>query len=140
MGINMATVLRNNNNNNITRFNSQNSTNIIRLVVISDTHGNHRLLETKLPSSSSGRHDDDNIILIHCGDFCNKGSINDAKDFAKWITNLRGYKAKIIIDGNHDRKLYSNSNNNNEDSNNNNIPDNLTAFAPVTSGSPARSR
>jgi len=44
-------------------------------------------------------------ILIHLGDFCNKGSIQDAEQFVDWISNLNQYQEKFVIDGNHDRTL-----------------------------------
>lgn len=74
---------------------------IVRLVVISDTHGRHHHLTPMMP---------DGDMLIHLGDFCNKGSEDDAIDFAKWITNQANtkYPEVFVIDGNHDRTLERN--------------------------------
>ena len=69
---------------------------IIRLVVISDTHGCHDMLTPILPPGD---------ILIHCGDFANKGNSQDVKDFVNWIASLTQYQEKYVIDGNHDRTL-----------------------------------
>lgn len=77
----------------------------VRLVIISDTHGYHRRLTESLPEGD---------ILIHLGDFCNKGSPSDALDFSMWITELATnsdlkkhphYEEIFVIEGNHDRTL-----------------------------------
>lgn len=69
---------------------------IVRLVVISDTHGHHDGLTKMLPAGD---------ILIHCGDFTNKGSLDGVHSFLRWISSLSNYTEKIVIDGNHDRNL-----------------------------------
>lgn len=69
---------------------------VIRLVVISDTHGEHEMLTSILPQGD---------ILIHCGDFVNKGNVQDAERFVHWLSTLNQYGEKIVIDGNHDRSL-----------------------------------
>ena len=69
---------------------------LVRLVVLSDTHGFHHQLTPVLPPGD---------ILLHCGDFANKGSIDDATDFVKWVSSLQQYPEKYIIGGNHDRTL-----------------------------------
>lgn len=71
---------------------------IVRLVVISDTHGQHELFQEQqlLPAGD---------ILLHCGDFANRGSPEDARNFVAWISSLAQYPEKLVIDGNHDRTL-----------------------------------
>ncbi|CAJ1945146.1 unnamed protein product [Cylindrotheca closterium] len=80
----------------------------VRLVIISDTHGHHKKLTSILPKGD---------ILIHLGDFCNKGSASDALEFANWITKMAAipsnqkqissqhalYEEIIVLEGNHDR-------------------------------------
>lgn len=70
----------------------------IRLVILSDTHGEHELLPQPLPEGD---------ILIHCGDFCNRGK--DIQRFVKWFAAQSSCPHKIVIQGNHDRDR-SNSN------------------------------
>lgn len=64
-----------------------------RIVVISDTHGLH--LGVPVP---------DGDILIHCGDFCNHGTYQDAVRFINWF-QTHPHKHKIFIAGNHDLVL-----------------------------------
>jgi predicted phosphohydrolase len=64
-----------------------------RIVVISDTHGLH--LGVPVP---------DGDILIHCGDFCNRGTYQDAVRFINWF-QTHPHKHKIFIAGNHDLVL-----------------------------------
>jgi len=84
---------------------------VVRLVIISDTHGYHKRLTSSLPEGD---------ILIHLGDFCNKGSTSDALGFANWVTTIAAipsnqqhspqhplYKEIIVLEGNHDRTLFS---------------------------------
>ena len=61
-----------------------------KIVVISDTHGQH--LGMQIP---------DGDILIHCGDFCPHGQYLDALKFVNWFGTQR-HKHKIFIAGNHD--------------------------------------
>ena len=61
-----------------------------RIVAISDTHGMH--LGLQIP---------DGDILIHCGDFCNRGTYKDALNFIGWFQS-HPHKHKIFIAGNHD--------------------------------------
>ena len=67
---------------------------VIRLVVISDTHGQHMSLQ--LPPGH---------ILLHCGDFADRGSQEDAAHFVQWISSLPQYPEKFVIPGNHDRTV-----------------------------------
>eukprot|EP01084_Bolivina_argentea_P223777 378562_1 len=76
--------------------------NVIKIVTISDTHGDHREIEDhyKLPNAD---------ILIHCGDFSNNGRLKSIKDYNNWIGDLihkhKKYKYAILIAGNHDVTL-----------------------------------
>jgi len=62
----------------------------IRIVAISDTHGNHWGLEVP-----------DGDILLHAGDMTVRGSIEDVKDFDAFLGQLP-HPVKIVIAGNHD--------------------------------------
>jgi len=85
-------------NNNITNNSTtkQGNNTMVRLVVISDTHGSHDMLTPMLPEGD---------ILLHCGDFCNRGSKESAVQFVEWFSGLSQYQHKFVIDGNHDRDL-----------------------------------
>ncbi|GFH47732.1 hypothetical protein CTEN210_04207 [Chaetoceros tenuissimus] len=48
-------------------------------------------------------------ILIHCGDFANKGNKQDVQYFIQWMSGLSQYPEKYVIDGNHDRTLKKNA-------------------------------
>lgn len=61
------------------------------IVVISDTHGQHRSLEA-IPDAD---------ILIHAGDFTRFGSEADAIDFNAWLATLP-HRTKIVVEGNHE--------------------------------------
>lgn len=63
----------------------------MKFIVISDTHGLHNDLAA-LPKGD---------VLIHGGDFCERGDKGDAIEFLSWFSNLE-YKYKILIAGNHD--------------------------------------
>lgn len=62
----------------------------MRFVVISDTHGMHGMIS--LPSGDA---------IIHCGDFCNIGTMNECIRFFGWF-NALPFKHRIVIAGNHD--------------------------------------
>lgn len=62
-----------------------------KLVLISDTHLNHRAL----PPGD---------ILVHAGDACASGSGRDWLTFCAWWNKL-DFKHKIFVAGNHDRVL-----------------------------------
>lgn len=66
----------------------------VRFVCISDTHSNHRRLGT-LPEGD---------VLLHAGDFTNKGTIAEVRLFAEWL-DKQPFQHKIVIAGNHDRAL-----------------------------------
>ena len=58
---------------------SEGKDNLIKVVMISDTHGKHRELDNILP---------DGDILIHAGDFSFDYNIEDAIDFNNWLGTL----------------------------------------------------
>lgn len=62
----------------------------MRIVLISDTHKQHRKL--KLP---------DGEMVIHAGDVSGMGSVNEVEDFLDWFGKLP-HKYKIFVAGNHD--------------------------------------
>lgn len=65
--------------------------NVIRLVCISDTHGQHRQLT--VPRGD---------ILIHAGDFMHSGQrLSEIIDFNDWLGSLP-HPHKVVIAGNHD--------------------------------------
>jgi len=74
---------------------------MIRLVIISDTHGLHHGLKKfgELP---------DGDILIHAGDVSNVGELYDIERFIKWFCS-RPHTDKIFIAGNHDYGFETNS-------------------------------
>ena len=63
----------------------------MRLVCISDTHTLHS--EIDIP---------DGDVLIHAGDFCSYGQIEEYPSFNTWLNGLP-HKHKILIAGNHDK-------------------------------------
>ena len=63
----------------------------MKIVIIADTHGKHKFLE--LPKADT---------IIHCGDFTGMGRDYEVRVFMKWFGELKQYKNKIIIAGNHD--------------------------------------
>jgi predicted phosphodiesterase len=70
----------------------------VRIICISDTHGQHAGL--RLP---------DGDILIHAGDFMTYGSApREIIDFNAWL-GRQPHRHKIIIAGNHDRLFESHS-------------------------------
>jgi Icc-related predicted phosphoesterase len=69
---------------------------MIKLVVISDTHGFHR--QMVVPEGD---------ILIHAGDFTDYGTLEQAADFNLWLGQLP-HPHKIVIAGNHDFCFESN--------------------------------
>ncbi|CAB9507555.1 Metallophosphoesterase domain-containing protein 1 [Seminavis robusta] len=68
---------------------------IVRIVVISDTHGLHDKL--RLPRGD---------VLVHCGDFADRGSVADIRAFRDWFQSQKSrYSDLVVIAGNHDRDL-----------------------------------
>ena len=64
----------------------------MKLTFISDTHSLHH----QLPALGSGD------ILIHCGDFTGRGTLDDTEDFAAYLSQ-QDFTHKIVIAGNHDK-------------------------------------
>ena len=65
-----------------------------RLVIISDTHNQHSLLD--LPNGD---------ILIHAGDFSGTGTARQVAAFIEWFSS-RPHPHKVLIAGNHDLTLH----------------------------------
>ena len=63
----------------------------MKLTFISDTHSLHNQLEL-----------DSGDVLIHCGDFTGRGSLDDTEDFAEYIAK-QDFTHKVVIAGNHER-------------------------------------
>ncbi|RLN72719.1 hypothetical protein BBJ28_00008177 [Nothophytophthora sp. Chile5] len=63
----------------------------LRVVCLSDTHGRHRNV-MNVP---------DGDVLLHCGDFTNRGTHAEIRDFNEWLGTLP-HRHKIVIAGNHD--------------------------------------
>lgn len=75
----------------------------LRLVLISDTHGQEKHLN--IPPGD---------VLIHCGDFSDfYDSSSHAKDFNKWLGTLP-HKHKLVISGNHDNCIEPNDKSRNQ--------------------------
>ena len=68
----------------------------ITIICISDTHGEHRKLS--IPNTT----DPCNTILIHAGDYTKFGKKDHVIDFNDWLGSLPPYKAKIVVNGNHE--------------------------------------
>jgi len=67
----------------------------VRFVCVSDTHMTHSSM--KVP---------DGDVLLHAGDFTNKGTVAEIKEFNTWLGKLP-HRHKIVIAGNHDLALDS---------------------------------
>jgi Icc-related predicted phosphoesterase len=62
----------------------------MRIALISDSHGKHDGLV--LPEAD---------ILIHAGDFSQRGRLNEVQDFMQWL-DRQPHPHKVLIAGNHD--------------------------------------
>lgn len=60
---------------------------------VSDTHGFHRRMNHKIPACD---------ILLHSGDYTNRGEKHQVEDFLKWLTEQNQCTYKVFIGGNHD--------------------------------------
>lgn len=69
------------------------SSEAIRFVCISDTHGGHSKLD--IPAGD---------VLLHAGDFCTAGTPDELEDFVSWLDTLP-HQTKVVIAGNHDAVL-----------------------------------
>lgn len=65
----------------------------MKIVCISDTHGEHQLVTVPVGD-----------VLVHAGDITAHGSRDDFLDFIKWFAS-HPHKHKIFIGGNHDTYL-----------------------------------
>lgn len=65
------------------------------ILCLSDTHNRHRSLRD-LPQAD---------VLVHCGDFTEYGTEEEAFDFLNWFCD-QPYKYKVFTTGNHDVCLY----------------------------------
>lgn len=63
----------------------------LKIDCISDTHSQHKKI--KLPGGD---------ILIHSGDCCSQGELEDALEFLEWFKEQH-YSHRILVAGNHDR-------------------------------------
>ncbi|CAF4199068.1 unnamed protein product [Adineta steineri] len=70
---------------------------VIRIVCISDTHNGHSKQE--FDDKIRKIHGD---ILIHAGDFGERGTVKERKDFRRWLESLKNFQYKIYIAGNMD--------------------------------------
>ena len=70
----------------------------MRIIFISDTHTQHHELDSHLDSLYL---EDNNSILVHCGDISSRGRNYEVEDFFIWYDSLP-FKNKIMIAGNHD--------------------------------------
>jgi len=69
----------------------------LRILHLSDTHNIHGTIENKFPMPPAD-------ILLHTGDFSNRGTVEEVKYFNDWLGHLKTRYAKIIVIlGNHDR-------------------------------------
>jgi Icc-related predicted phosphoesterase len=76
----------------------------VELVVLSDTHHQHDLLDEQLFRDEEVK--DTMRILVHCGDFTQKGSREEVAAFNDWLGSEKMnayFKHKILVSGNHDR-------------------------------------
>lgn len=62
-----------------------------KILLISDTHGKHLDIVFKNKID----------IIIHCGDICTEGNLQEILDFFQWYSKLE-IPYKIFINGNHD--------------------------------------
>lgn len=67
-----------------------------KLCSLSDTYGLHHRLS--LPP-------DGGDVLIHCGDFADRGSKADILSFRDWLQAQTNFGERIVVAGNHDRDL-----------------------------------
>ena len=70
---------------------------LVRIVCISDTHNGHRNphFDTKIRQIKAD-------ILVHAGDFGDRGTREERIDFWNWLCSLNNFSHKIFISGNMD--------------------------------------
>ena len=69
----------------------------MKVILISDTHGQHEYIPSKFIDNLDGDID----MIIHAGDLTGSGSRAQLKPFFEWYQKLP-FKHKIVIAGNHD--------------------------------------
>jgi Icc-related predicted phosphoesterase len=67
----------------------------LTLVAFSDTHGLHAEMDHAIP---------DGDVLIHAGDFCGRGLMEEVREFAAWMGAFP-HRHKLVTAGNHDRPV-----------------------------------
>jgi len=65
----------------------------VKFVCLADTHNLHHRIEVP-----------DGDVLIHAGDFCGHGRLDEVAAFGAWLETLP-HRHKIVVAGNHDRAL-----------------------------------
>lgn len=70
----------------------------LSIVALSDTHGLHASMKQGIP---------DGDVLVHAGDFCRRGLMQEVHDFAEWMEDLP-HPHKLVTAGNHDRPVEEN--------------------------------
>ena len=85
---------------------------VVRLVLISDTHNRHAALTRYLLQSLP--QNDMPSVLIHCGDFADRGCLDHVQSFCRWLASTDNEMSKstpglpsryhdvVIVHGNHD--------------------------------------
>mmetsp|Transcript_56589 Transcript_56589/g.132829 ORF Transcript_56589/g.132829 Transcript_56589/m.132829 type:complete len:342 (-) Transcript_56589:80-1105(-) len=68
---------------------------MVRMIIVSDTHGLHDTL--KMPAGD---------VLIHCGDLAARGNVEHVRSCIRWF-NALPYKEILVVDGNHDCSIPS---------------------------------
>lgn len=63
----------------------------MKICLISDTHNRHEKIQ--FPDAD---------ILIHAGDFTNRGTLQESAAFFNWFSDQKQFKARICIAGNHE--------------------------------------
>ena len=70
----------------------------MKCVLMSDTHGIH---EEVINGKSVSLKIPDGDVLVHCGDFSNRGTYLDVINFSNFL-GLLPHKSKYVVGGNHD--------------------------------------
>lgn len=97
---------KNNDNNNDNRhfYHHRYHHHLVRLVVLSDTHNRHKAVHKLLPPRDPNHAPS---VLLHCGDFADRGSLQHVRSFCQWLSRPDGlplhFQHVVVVDGNHDR-------------------------------------
>ncbi|CAE7462078.1 Mpped1 [Symbiodinium necroappetens] len=59
---------------------------MVRIIVVSDTHGLHETL--KMPAGD---------VLVHCGDMADRGNVEHVRSCIRWLNSLP-YKEIFVVD------------------------------------------